>query len=229
MFTTTQTDITTSTYAKLYKQLAHNLKETAPMNIKELTTAHVRKLMKACANDITTRNKSGLRVPTDKEADDAEIAQITEDLIQPLNKIRIFANEPLAKISYKWMKGNYCHYIAEYLTNHDMRKQKAYIDAALSVWFDAKVDTESFGLNPCDPLCLELRFSIAKLYHSMGLFRSARWANSLGCRAFCKAVDLGRLDEESRKLSEDILGRMERMSNHWINLSVSGDTGEMFI
>ncbi|KAG0375294.1 hypothetical protein BGX24_009303 [Mortierella sp. AD032] len=216
-------------YAELYKQLAHSLKETAPMNIKELTTAHVRKLMKACANDIKTRNKSRLRWPTDKETDDAEIAQITEDFIQPLNKIRILATEPVVIISYKWMKGNYCRYIAEYLTNHDMRKQKAYNDAALSVWFDAKVDTKSLGLNHCDPLCLELRFSIAKLYHSMGFYRSARWANSLGSRAFCKEVDLGRLDEESRKLSEDILGRMKRMSNHWINLSVNGGTGEMFI
>ncbi|KAG0273626.1 hypothetical protein BGZ95_010567 [Linnemannia exigua] len=231
MFTISQTDTPTEEYAKLHKQLAHNLKETAPTNIEELNAAHFRKLMEACNNDIATRNNRGLRASADKKTDDAEIAQLTKDFIEPLNYIfrsRI-TTEPVAIISYKKMKGNYCRYIAEYLTDHDKREQQAYFDGALSAYLEAKEDAASSGLNPCDPLCLELHFSIAKLYYAMKLFRSARWTNALTYRTLHKAEDLERLDEENRKLSEDILNRMERMRGHWTHQMLNGNTGDMSV
>ncbi|KAK3831972.1 MAG: hypothetical protein J3R72DRAFT_515416 [Linnemannia gamsii] len=229
IFTIIQTNTIAPEYAEVCKQLAHSSKETAPTTIEELNTVHFRKFMKACSDDIVARNNRGRRAPTDMKTGNAEIAQITKDFIQPLNKIRTLATEPVATISYRWMKGNYCHYIAEYLTDHDKRKHIAYFDAALSAYLEAKEDATSSGLNPCDPLYLELNFSIAKLYYSMGLFRSARWTNILACRTLRKAEDLERLEEESRKLSEDILDRVERMMNHWTTQSLNGNTGEIFV
>ncbi|KAF8944804.1 hypothetical protein BGZ52_010270, partial [Haplosporangium bisporale] len=56
---------------------------------------------------------------TIKEADEAEIALISDDILHRLDKDIIpNATEPVAIVFYNTMKGDYCKYIAEYLTDH---------------------------------------------------------------------------------------------------------------
>ncbi|KAF9121720.1 hypothetical protein BGW39_010302 [Mortierella sp. 14UC] len=218
----------TKEYAELYSQLVQTLKETVPTTNKELEAAHCKKLMEFYSNGIVARSNGGRKVAGDKKSGNAEIEQIKNDILEPLNKIIPAATVPIAIALYKAMMGDYCRYITEYLTDHDKSKKTHYFDAALSAFLMITESTTSSGINITHPLYLELHLSLAKLYYATKMYRFARVANVLASLTVCKA-DMDGLDEESRKQSNEIRERMRKLMTRWTDETLDGYTDEIHI
>ncbi|KAG9063594.1 hypothetical protein KI688_004479 [Linnemannia hyalina] len=212
----------TTEHAKLYKKLIRDVTETVPTNDNVIETAQCRMLTAAYHDDLSARHmayRSWYGKKTIKKSDDVVIAQLSTDIMDRLETIIRNATDPISIIFYNTMKGEYYHHMAEYLTDHDERKKAMYQDQALFNFMTAKESATSSGMSVNDPIYLELHISLAKLYHLMRLYRSARLTNSLAYSAACKCKD--QLDEEGCKLSAAIIERMRIMNNRWIDYMIT--------
>ncbi|KAF9177512.1 hypothetical protein BGZ50_008690 [Haplosporangium sp. Z 11] len=215
----------TTEHSELYKKLVRDLTETVSTNDKVIKTAQCRMLMAAYNDDLLARCKAydpWGRTKTIKKSDDIVIAQLSTDIIDRLEVILRNATDPAFIVFYNTMKGSYYHHMAEYLTDHDKRKEIIYQDQALSAFMTAKESATSSGMSANDPIYLELHINLAKLYYLMRLYRSARLTNIWAYDASCGCKD--RLDEEDRKLSEAINERMRILMCHWTDRAIMGLT-----
>lgn len=216
----------TTEHTELYKKLIRDLTETVPTNDKAIETAQCRMLMAASSDDLSARHVAyrGLWGSTKsiKKSDEDMIAQLSTDIIKPLETILHNATNPVSIVFYNTMKGAYYHFMAEYLTDLNKLQNTMYQDQALSAFMTAKESATSSGMSVIDPFYLELHISLAKLYYLMNMYRSARLTNLWAFKATWKCKD--QQDEEGHKLSVAIKERMQTLNNRWIDDMVMGLT-----
>ncbi|KAG0303954.1 hypothetical protein BGZ97_001682 [Linnemannia gamsii] len=215
----------TTEHAELYKKLIRDLTETVPTNDKAIETAQCRMLMAASSDDLSARHVAyrGLwGTKSIKKSDEDVIAQLSTDIIKPLETILRNATNPVSIVFYNAMTGAYYHFMAEYLTDHNKLQNTKYQDQALSAFMTAKESATSSGMSINDPFYLELHISLAKLYYLMKMYRSARLTNWWAYDATGECND--QQDEEGRKLSVAIKERMRKLNNRWTDNVVMGLT-----
>ncbi|CAO3566643.1 unnamed protein product [Mortierella alpina] len=164
----------TMVHAELYKKQVPHLREIEDLAVIVLG----QKLKAVYAADLAARRKAHDwgKAKTVKKSDYILFAQLSIDILDRLQTIlsSVVCAELVSIVFYNTIKGDYYHYVAEYLTDHDKRKIVLDQDKALSSFLAAKETAVSSAMSVVDPLYLELHISLVKCYNLMKMYSTAR-------------------------------------------------------